>query len=188
MTSAERRAYNQRFYRWTRYEAALARAGNPQPWIYVIGCDEVRLVKIGVSSNLQSRLATMQTGSPVVLRVLWKMPGSIDVEQDLHACFRVYRKHGEWFDFGDENPVAMVAGAAALLGYWRPSGLAEVPPRIFSPETSSELSPTTDDEEIPRIIMPDWPLSEASGKPIEPPPMPPLPPLPSDPQSAEETP
>src|SRR5690606_28849223 len=120
MTREERRALKRRIYVRKRYESALVRAGRRQSWIYVIGCDEVRLVKIGISSDVPGRLAGLQVGSPVELRILWTMPGSIDMEQDLHEYFRAYRRHGEWFDFGDENPVAMVAGAAVLLGYWQP--------------------------------------------------------------------
>ncbi|MFC4122035.1 GIY-YIG nuclease family protein [Nonomuraea zeae] len=180
MSSSERRAYNQRLFRWQRYEAALAGAGNPQSWVYVIGCDEVRLVKIGISSNLQTRLAAMQIGSPVILRLLWAIPGSIDVELDLHECFREYRKHGEWFDFGDENPVAMVAGAAVLLGHWRPHGLAEVSPRHVSSEAFSEPELESVDEEIPRVILPD--SLDAPTTQVAPPPLPP------GPRRAEETP
>jgi hypothetical protein len=182
MTNAERRAYNQRRHVRKRYEAALAEAGNPQTWIYVIGCDEVRLVKIGISSNVQSRLVAMQIGSPVVLRLLWTMPGSIDTEQDLHECFHAFRKHGEWFDFGDENPVAMVASASALLGHWQPTGLAKAQPRTFRPECSSEPSPVVDGEEVSQAAMPACVLLESHSEPVG------LPPLPPGPRCAEAVP
>lgn len=183
MNSSERHAYNRRLHLRKRYEAALDRAGNPQPWIYVIGCDEVRVVKIGISCNLQSRLVTMQTGSPVALRLLWKMPGSLDMEQDLHEYFHAYRKHGEWFDFGDENPVAMVAGAAALLGYWHPLGEgADLP--SHAPSTDRDDERPGESLEVPRVILP--PSFDATrSEPIGPPP---LPPLPAGLRRAEETP
>lgn len=183
MNSAERRVYNRRLFLRKRYEATLVRAGNPQSWIYVIGCDEVRVVKIGISSNPQSRLATMQTGSPVVLRLLWKTPGSLDMEQDLHEYFHTYRKHGEWFDFGDENPVAMVAGAAALLGYWRPPGkVTGLSPHV--PSTDRDDALPGESLEIPRVILPP-PFDAPRSEPIGPPPLPPLPP---GLRPAEETP
>ncbi|NUW45513.1 GIY-YIG nuclease family protein [Nonomuraea rhodomycinica] len=76
-------------------------------------------MKIGVSFNPDKRLEELQVGSPVALRMLWKTPGGRDMERVLHACFRSYWKHGEWFDFGDEDPVALVAATAALLGFWK---------------------------------------------------------------------
>src|SRR5581483_3251261 len=38
------------------------------------------------------------------------------LEDGLHRYFAPYRIHGEWFDFGDENPAALVATAAVLMG------------------------------------------------------------------------
>lgn len=183
MSNPERHAYNRRSYVRKRYEASLARAGNPQSWIYLIGCDEVRAVKIGISCNPQSRLSAMQIGSPAVLRLLWKTPGSIDMEQDIHEYFHAYRKHGEWFDFGNENPVAMVAGAAVLLGHWRPLPDA-TDPLVHVPSTGRDGEQPDESLGIPRVILP--PSFDAPR--VEPVPPPPLPPLPLSLRPAEETP
>lgn len=86
-------------------------------WVYLIGSPDVRSVKIGVSNEPEARLEDLRTGSPVVLHLLWKTPGGQALESALHAYFAAYRTHGEWFDFGDENPVALVATAAVLMGY-----------------------------------------------------------------------
>ncbi len=79
------------------------------PSVYFVGADE-GLVKIGWTSRpVRHRLTDLQTGSPVVIRVL----GCIDcveygptgadafarkMEAFAHHIGRLGRKHGEWFD------------------------------------------------------------------------------------------
>jgi hypothetical protein len=56
------------------------------------------LIKIGTtSSRVEDRLRTMQTGSPVRLKVLGTVPGDSRVESQLHLMFSDIRMHGEWF-------------------------------------------------------------------------------------------
>lgn len=98
-------------------------ASKRQKWLYVVGAAEVRPVKIGISFDPEERLEALQIGSPVILRLLWKTPGGRAMEEALHEQFHPYWSHGEWFDFGDEHPVAMVAATAALLHHWTPPGL-----------------------------------------------------------------
>lgn len=86
-------------------------------WVYLIGSQQARPVKIGVARDVGSRLAELQTGSPLPLYLIWKTRGGGALERDLHERFSPYRIHGEWFDFGDENPAAVVASAAVLMGY-----------------------------------------------------------------------
>ncbi|MFI6512149.1 GIY-YIG nuclease family protein [Streptosporangium sp. NPDC050855] len=140
-------------------------SGRRQRWLYLVGSDEVRPVKIGVSFNPDRRVEELQVGSPVALRILWRAPGGRDMERVLHACFRSYWKHGEWFDFGDENPVAIVAGTAALLGYWRlPATIAQLLPP----------APWADRNFINRLIAdtppryPERPARKAKQEPSEP--------------------
>lgn len=85
-------------------------------WVYLIGSALSRPVKIGVANNVQSRLDELRTGSPVPLHLIWKTAGDNDLEFSLHEYFAPYRIHGEWFDFEDENPAALVATAAVLMG------------------------------------------------------------------------
>lgn len=54
-------------------------------------------IKIGVSTNLKSRFASLQTSSMDDLRLLGTIPGDIEVERELHARLDKYRKRGEWF-------------------------------------------------------------------------------------------
>lgn len=86
-------------------------------WVYLVGTQGARPVKIGVASTVEARIAELQTGSPLPLYLIWKTRGGQSLERDLHQRFAPYRIHGEWFDFGDENPAAVVASAAVLMGY-----------------------------------------------------------------------
>lgn len=76
--------------------------------LYVIGQPGTAIVKIGVTKSVPSRLKSIQTGSPVPLSVLWWHPGSYDLEEILHREFVDLRLHGEWFDFGVEEPDQLV--------------------------------------------------------------------------------
>lgn len=91
--------------------------GQASRWVYLIGSQQARPVKIGVAKDAESRLTELQIGSPLPLHLIWKTRGGRSLERALHERFTPYRIHGEWFDFGDENPAAVVASAAVLLGY-----------------------------------------------------------------------
>ncbi|MEU2135057.1 GIY-YIG nuclease family protein [Streptomyces sp. NPDC018352] len=86
-------------------------------WVYLVGAVEARPVKIGTASNVAARLRDLQCGSPVRLHVMWQTQGGRDLEQALHQRFSDYRVHGEWFDSGEDHPVAIVATAAVDLGH-----------------------------------------------------------------------
>lgn len=70
------------------------------------------LHKIGSSHEPARRLATLQTGSPVVLELVAAWPGDDRGERALHALFSDRRAHGEWFRFHvDEDPVLLISYA-----------------------------------------------------------------------------
>lgn len=85
-------------------------------WVYLIGSALTRPIKIGVAKNTKARLDELRVGSPVPLHLIWKTQGGRALEASLHEYFAPYRLHGEWFDFGDEDPAALVATAAVLMG------------------------------------------------------------------------
>ena len=87
-------------------------------YVYVVGSDETgHRVKIGWSDNPERRLGQLQTGAPYVLRLLDKHFGlSRKLEDFLHDEFASLRIHGEWFDFGDRDPLPLVAEAARKWG------------------------------------------------------------------------
>lgn len=79
--------------------------------VYVIGSAGTHLVKIGTTNNGTQRLADLQRMNPLPLRLLWSTPGNYTLEFALHHHFATLRRHGEWFDFGDSDPVATVRDA-----------------------------------------------------------------------------
>jgi hypothetical protein len=70
-------------------------------YIYVLGTND-GLVKIGTTNDLWGRFKKLQGMSPKNLEPLmfWICRSGKSVEAALHALFRDYRKHGEWFYFG----------------------------------------------------------------------------------------
>jgi hypothetical protein len=56
-----------------------------------------RAVKIGTARDLRKRVACLQTGSPVRLRVLATVSGGSKLEREYHRRFAEHALHGEWF-------------------------------------------------------------------------------------------
>lgn len=94
---------------WYRYSTMREPERDPGT-VYVAGApDAYRLVKIGYTSGtVDRRLNQIRTMSPVPIRELWSTPGTLQTEGALHATFAAQRVHGEWFDFGDADPVATI--------------------------------------------------------------------------------
>ena len=65
--------------------------------VYIIRCDLSGMSKIGVTTNVARRFATIQAHSPTQLRIIATLRGGLSLEQELHSKFRAYRRHGEWF-------------------------------------------------------------------------------------------
>lgn len=84
--------------------------------VYAIGSPDHRFAKIGTTSNLAGRLAALQTSSPFPLQVLWHCEGDHELERTLHGHLSRFRVRGEWFDFGDAEPVDAIAEALRRLG------------------------------------------------------------------------
>ncbi|CAL9618037.1 hypothetical protein SUDANB58_05768 (plasmid) [Streptomyces sp. enrichment culture] len=145
-----------------------------QKWVYVVGAAEMRPVKIGSAFDVERRLGNMQVASPYALRVLWRFQvSSRSVEKALHDHLRPYWVRGEWFDFGEQDPVAMVAGSAVALGHWRPP-VPELPPSAPNwtgtpePVPDLPLPPPPSVDELRRLI----PTSPPPALPLPPPPPP----------------
>ncbi|MFE5588408.1 GIY-YIG nuclease family protein [Kitasatospora sp. NPDC056531] len=80
-------------------------------FVYLITTASSRTVKIGRSTDPEGRLTALQAGSPVALLLAATFPGGPRLERHLHKEFGSYRIHGEWFDFGDQDPVTEVTTA-----------------------------------------------------------------------------
>lgn len=89
---------------------------SPKGFVYLIGSQSGGLAKIGRARDVIQRLRAIQAMSPVELDLLWSSSGGRELEARLHVEFSNYRTHGEWFDFGNLDPVAMVSEAAKRLG------------------------------------------------------------------------
>jgi hypothetical protein len=87
-------------------------------FLYVIRGDH-NLVKIGVSTNPNARLAQLRTASafPIDFSYIAVTPGTgFDIEAGAHAMLTSHRCNGEWFDVQPEIAVAAIAGAAHKIG------------------------------------------------------------------------
>lgn len=61
------------------------------------------LIKIGISTNLKSRVRSIRNSSPVDLELLAIRPQSCTfVEIQTHTRFAHLRRHGEWFEDNGE--------------------------------------------------------------------------------------
>ena len=92
--------------------------------VYAIGSPQHGMVKIGTTANLPERMASLQTASPFPLVVLWTQEGGTDLERLLHSRLRHHRIHGEWFDFGGEDPVGRITKSLTGNGPSSETGLA----------------------------------------------------------------
>jgi Meiotically up-regulated gene 113 len=92
--------------------------------LYIIGVDleaepgwEIAAgrVKIGRSGDSAIRFSTLQSASPVPLKILHTEPRAGCFEIMLHRKFADLRRHGEWFEFGDRLPVPEILAVLAAL-------------------------------------------------------------------------
>ena len=100
--------------------SALSEDGN----VYIISCDELQAFKIGFTRRSpHARLAQLQTGCPVKLRLVGWWPATSDEEFALHEQLRDFRMSGEWFRLADgvntvlAGPVKMMAVNNILTGH-----------------------------------------------------------------------
>lgn len=84
-------------------------------FVYLIGSEAGTLVKIGRSNDVSRRLADIQLMSPAKLTVLWRTEGGKDLETALHHWFKMFRSHGEWFDFPAGDAVERVKRAIVTV-------------------------------------------------------------------------
>lgn len=79
--------------------ARPTRRKKPIGFVYFIEAPETGRLKIGHSGSPKYRMESIQSMSPVKLRMIGVIPGSIADEKALHARFSAYRTHGEWFEY-----------------------------------------------------------------------------------------
>lgn len=75
-------------------------------YVYAVNSPECpHLVKIGLSTNPESRLKQLQTGNPHRLELIWTFPcADMSAAEDaFHRTFERFRKVGEWFDLAPND-------------------------------------------------------------------------------------
>lgn len=72
----------------------------PRVFVYLIETAEPPArVKVGIATDLRSRLSAIQTGSPLRLRLRAAWAGcTSDMEGEVHRLVEDHWVHGEWFD------------------------------------------------------------------------------------------
>jgi predicted GIY-YIG superfamily endonuclease len=111
--------------------------------IYLIGSDN-SAIKIGYASNIKKRLASLQTGSPHELIVLWEFTGLTEtearkIERAAHEALKAKRLKGEWFDVTLDEAIdavwsninsrvysARILAGFDLRGHLEPGNIAEI--------------------------------------------------------------
>lgn len=78
-------------------------------YVYAIRALGTSLAKVGFATDVARRLRTLQIGAPMELRVIWTLRETAVAEDWLHDHLGDRHSRGEWFDFGDEDPVAVLA-------------------------------------------------------------------------------
>lgn len=71
-------------------------------------------VKIGVSRDVNKRIASLQVGSSEELSLLGTVPGDVELERALHRRYSKERTSGEWF-----NLTARIANDIRLMLLYR---------------------------------------------------------------------
>lgn len=101
--------------------------------VYIIGCEGSHLVKIGWASDVTKRCATLARWNSHPVFVIWQSDDKYGflAEQYVHRFYRERQHHGEWFDFGEDDPVPLVERALAVAD--SPEGLRHRKRRRFAP-------------------------------------------------------
>lgn len=72
-------------------------------FVYFI-TDDTKLVKIGLSKNVNTRFKTMQTGNSTLKMIYYIETKDMDLTEKLfHERFKKKRIHGEWFQLTDAD-------------------------------------------------------------------------------------
>lgn len=85
-----------------REEQKVARRAHLLPFVYFVHAPDAGLVKIGLTANIETRLASLRMGSPVPLVLLKAVRGGRTDEAALHSKWGSIRCHGEWFRATDD--------------------------------------------------------------------------------------
>lgn len=105
-------------------------------YLYLISCKSglQTFYKIGIANDVESRLAQLQTGSPLELSIeeCYSFDNSEIVEKAIHQAWKKQRVRGEWFELGGDG-VEKFQEICSLLG-----GQVYVPDRYDTTQEAVE--------------------------------------------------
>jgi len=84
-------------------------------YLYIIQCKN-DYYKIGYTSDIKGRMASMKTSNPFRLRLIYsvKMALAEELEKDLHREYSQYNIRGEWFKLTHTQVLELVK---SIVGY-----------------------------------------------------------------------
>ncbi len=82
-------------WRWDQIDRALSDGAESCHLVYFIRLND--FIKIGFTRNVTQRFQAIEAAVPYDVTLLHEMPGSFDLELDLHRKFKHLRVRGEWF-------------------------------------------------------------------------------------------
>lgn len=118
--------------------------GNNSKSVYFIKAGN--FVKIGIATDPEKRLIELQTANPVVLKLVYSMPGDEELEKLLHKTFDEYRENGEWFRF--ELGLKSFINGFKNHGYSIKQKDSNIAPITLKDATINKLSLNEDHEKI----------------------------------------
>lgn len=92
-------------------------------WTYFVGSREHRMVKIGVTTRLKSRMSSLRNSSPVSVKLFAVVFGPPCIEDALHRRFEKSRMHGEWFKITSDIEDCIEAIKNQEFGKYIPEGM-----------------------------------------------------------------
>ena len=125
-------------------------------FLYII--ESGRLVKIGITSDLNSRLAALQTANPTKINLVYVLvcksrDHALALETKFHELLSSYRKNGEWFSIPAIQILTLVQLALALAenvveGFSFEHQTVERKPVAYKPPTLSLLNATKEQQAL----------------------------------------
>lgn len=99
-------------------------------------------IKIGTTTDLGRRMATLRAGLPITSELLCTLTGSRELESHFHETFKEHRLEGEWFEPVPElldliQRIKRVGDAVLPPGLVR--SLREAPPKITAEGIRDEM-------------------------------------------------
>lgn len=123
-------------------------------YLYLIQCKDY--YKIGIASDVSSRLASLQTGNPFMLNLVcdYGFDNAEIIERSLHQRYRCKRGIGEWFTL-NEKDINDISTVCEMLGGTLSDNEQIVADNeaLEDAEEQSEYSPTYED--VKRVVSDD---------------------------------